>query len=178
MTKNWKEVDPKIEAEFNLKDDLSIDKYNLEDEWCNQPYLVFKWGVAVAEAEADLERAKNNLEVAKANLDSEIRKHPGNYGINGKVTETVIERVIITDKGIKNLQSEVVEAKRRYTIIMYASRGIDHKKYSLEYNTKLYLNSYYVEPYASKEMKGVSQEQTKETVKEQLNQSMRRRNNQ
>jgi hypothetical protein len=162
-----------IEEGDPFRNELSIDKYNLDDEWKRQPYLTFKWTALVAEAERRMDKAKTEREITRSNLDAAIRKSPTKYGLETKMTESAIQGIIITSNEFKEAEEKYVEAKRRYGIVVAASRGIGDKKAALENIVKLFLNNYYAEPYVPKEMHEKVQEQARDEQIDQLNNSPR-----
>jgi hypothetical protein len=173
---DWKSISPDIEEEFSLKDDISIDKYNLEDEWKRQPYVIYRWAALLAEAEKQVEVIKNRLELERSNLDAKVRTNPSEYGFkDSKVTETAIARALSSNEGLMKTQNELIEARRRYGVINAAYQAINHKRPALENLVKLFLNNYYSEPYVPKEAKDISQDQTKAEVTKQLEGYKRRR---
>jgi hypothetical protein len=157
---------------ISFKEDVAIDKYNLEDEWCKQPSLAFKWTALVAEAERKLDKLKTEREICRANLDSEIRKHPITHGL-GKVTENAIEGIIVNDDSYKEVSNRYIEAKRHLGIVQAASKAIDHRKQALEGLVKLYLNNYYVQPYVPKEFEDKVTDQSRDEQNEMLNNNLR-----
>lgn len=60
-------------AELNYEQDLAINKNRLDEELLDQAQKMFRYSQAHAQAQLNRDRAKQALDVVKANLDSSIR---------------------------------------------------------------------------------------------------------
>ncbi len=59
--------------QFDYEKDLAISRNHLDDELLTQAQKMFRYNSAHAQAQLDRDRAKQSLDVTKANLDSRIR---------------------------------------------------------------------------------------------------------
>ena len=57
----------------NYEEDLIIDPEQLDVEWMNQPRLYMMYAARLADVDSDKARAKEKLDVIKAEVDAEIR---------------------------------------------------------------------------------------------------------
>lgn len=138
----------KIDQESSKNLDLSIDEHQLEREWVEQPSFYFRYASKAAAARRDLDDAKNEQEVVKAELDQSIRDDPSKFGLS-KVTEASIVAVIPTEPKYQAAQKAVTRAKYQVAIYDAVVTALDHRKKALEKLVDLHLSNYYSSPRAS-----------------------------
>jgi hypothetical protein len=156
----------------NYKEDLAIDQNALDIEWGRQPLLYAKWAEMAVEAAFQYDKAKERLDVARANLERKIRGNPAEYGID-KITEGAIQSAISSDKDFQVQNENVLDAKRNKGMLDVAATSFDHRKKALENLTSLFLAKYYAEPYVSQSAKKVIEGQSAEGSKQALASSMK-----
>ncbi len=122
--------------------DLSVDKNRLDDEWEGQPLLCFRYMAMLADARRDLDEAKSDFDLIKAELYREISKDPETFGL-AKTTEKAIESAIPTDQRHHDAQAAVIEARHAMDIVQAAVTAIEHRRKTLEYEVQLFLADYY-----------------------------------
>lgn len=129
--------------------DLSIDTDTLDEEWKEQPVLYGKHAEKVANARLNLDEAKSNLEVVKAELDKTIRESPEDYDIP-KVTEAAVQATILLQEEYKESLKAVHMAQ--YTLNLHSGylNALDHRKKALEKLVDLFLADYFSAPRQSK----------------------------
>ena len=132
--------------ESTYKDDLFIDKFNLDLEWLKQAMLFVKWAERWAQAVERRDRAKQLLEVVKAEIYSKIRADPQVYKLPSKPTESTINSYIITTKKHKEAFDSLIERNREVNILASAKEAMNHKRKALEYVTQLMLGGFYANP--------------------------------
>ena len=154
-------------------EDLKIDKYNLDREWMRQPMLYMKWAEAWAQAVLERDRAKEQLEVVKAELDSAIRQAPAEFGIVGKPTESAISNAITKHSQYRRAYSNYVEATKAANVLAGAKEAMAHKKKALEGITELMVAGYYAEPNIPKEVRQKVERETTTEIKNGLKRSRR-----
>ena len=125
--------------------DLSIDLFNLEKEWADQPELRRKYGHLQADANRDLAEAKADLSVVEAEIATAVRKDPGTFGLT-KLTESVVKETIPIQSKHKDAVDEVIAAKHRVDILDAAVSAIDHRKKALEKEVELFIANYFAKP--------------------------------
>ena len=157
-------------SEGKFENELQIDKFALDEEWLKQPMLVFKWGTAHAQAMSERDRAKQILDLTKANLDSDIRARPTQYGIE-KITEGAIANAIINDAGYQQTLEAHQKTIHNVNVLSAALSALSDKRYAIDNLTKLHLSGYWAEgrtpPAETKENLAtrVTKEQEKELAK-------------
>jgi hypothetical protein len=158
----------------SYKKDLQIDKYQLDNAWISQPLLFCEWAEKAVEASFERDKAKEQLELTRAELDGKIRSNPSDYGLE-KVTESAVSNAIIQDPIYKKANSYFLESVKNAKILDVARESFDHKKKSLEKLTDLFLAGYWAEPKIKTEIKEDFGQKETENQRELLNTKRRRR---
>lgn len=128
-----------------MKNEFDINELELEKEWIIQPNIYYKYAELLANARKEYEREKSKKEVVIAELDKKIRKNPEQYDIQ-KITETVIERVIIGSEEVKVVTKKLIQLKYQLDMYQAAIDTLEHKKKALENLVQLWIKNYYSEP--------------------------------
>lgn len=131
-----------------FKEDITISKSNLDDEWLMQPELVYDYCTQLADAKLELEEAKVELDVVKADLEVDIRNNPHDHEIP-KATESSIKAIVARHPDVKEAQQRLNEAKHSVAIIDSAVEALNHKRAALENLVKLFGQSYFAMPEAT-----------------------------
>ncbi len=148
---------------------LHIDKNLLDEEWVNQPKLYFEYASELALARQELEEAKAEFDVVKAETDFNIRSNPADYELPEKTTEVMIGKAVILTEEYADAQKAVFTAKHRVDILSGAQTALDHRKKALENLVELHGRNYFSSPRAKSEI-------AKEVVEDIENQKIRTRN--
>jgi len=128
---------------MSYKDELTIDKHNLDVEWINQSKVFAKWGEELVYAQERTDKAKANLDLIKAQTDSKIRAN----NIGSKITESQILNMIIQDSEYQKAIVEHIEAKKQEGIIEIARKAFEFQRNkALDRLTDLFLSNYWAEP--------------------------------
>jgi len=130
---------------------LEIDEYNLEREWTKQPKLFFRWAREAANARHVMDEIKAALEIVRAEVDSEVRSDPEGHGIDGKVTEKMVEAAVVQSSIYITAVRKLQKVKHRYDIVSALVLALEQRKSALEYLVRLRLSDYYSEPRVPKE---------------------------
>jgi len=130
---------------MNYEADLRIDESNLDLEWLEQPSLMMRYGMKSAEARQELDLAKENLNLVKAELDLAIRNNPESYGLN-KVTEAALFAMIQQQDDYKTAYSRFVDATYQVNLLQVAIEAIQHRKSALENLVRLHGQQYFAGP--------------------------------
>lgn len=154
-------IDDKRAEKIRL--DLQVDENNLDREWLGQPTLYFSYAAKLADAQRDLDMARNRLSVAKAEADQSIRRDPKLYGME-KVTEASVASAVAAEEGCVNAAELVAAARHRVDVFQAAVDALQHRRKALESLVTLFMANYYSKPRASGEakekMEHVEQRQT------------------
>ena len=134
-----------MKQEINYEVDVSIDPDSLDTEWLAQPRLMIKYSQLSAQARAQYETAKTNLDIVKAELDKEIRKDPEKFEVY-KITEGAIFSAIIIHSKYKEAMDALQTAQYEMNIAISAVSSIDSKKTALENLVRLHGMQYFAGP--------------------------------
>lgn len=129
--------------DFNFEEDLQINKFSLDDEWTKQPNLFHKWSTELSQIEMERDRAKEKIELVRAELDLKIRSDPDSFNLS-KVTEASVQSAIVTSEGYQKAVDEYLKLKYNHKVIQSAIESLNHKKYALDNLVRLYLSEYYL----------------------------------
>lgn len=130
---------------MNFENDVKIEQDALDVECLQQPHLMLRYARVVADAERTLSEAKRNLDLQRAQLDTNIRTTPEDYGI-AKITESAINAVIIQSPEYKEAEETVFQAQYELKIARGAVDAIQQKKDMLEALIRLHGQQYFAGP--------------------------------
>ena len=142
----------------DFKADSEIDKNHLEDESVTQPCMYGFYAMQLAEA-------RNELDVAKSNLEATIARRSAHYYNNPvdgiKTTADGMKVMVGNDTEIQEAQ-DVVDKKQAVVNVLYAQvNTLEQRKSCLDNLVKLSLARYYNES----ETDTSGQTRLKETMK-------------
>lgn len=132
--------------ELNYRTEIQIDPNNLEDEWINQPSLYLKYSEAYANAVANKDRAKSNLEVVYANIDAKVRVDWDEFGFDSKPTEPAIKQFILKNAKYRNAIKSHVMAVKEANLMAGVKHSFDHRRKALENLVQLTISGFHSEP--------------------------------
>jgi hypothetical protein len=130
---------------MNYEEDIRIDESALDVEWLEQPSLMLKWGRYTATVRIDYDKAKESLELTRAELDKEIRMSPDAFDIE-KITDKVVENTIPMQDAYKTVSMSFIKAKFELEIAQAAMRAMDARKDALENLVRLNGQQYFAGP--------------------------------
>ncbi len=131
---------------MGYKEDLQININNLDNEWIRQAPLYMDAVESSADANDEVSKSKQKLELVQAELDTEIRTDPDKFNIEGKLTEKAIASTISQHQDYKFAYKDYLDTKHEAAILAGAVVAFDHRKRALESLSKLWLGSYFSEP--------------------------------
>lgn len=132
------------EKELNYEEDLSIDHNALDVEFLLQPQLFMKYSEMAADARLEVDRAKELLDVVRAECDQEIRENANREA--SKVTEAFINNQIVLHPRYREAAENLNILRHKLEILLSAVKAFDQRKSSLENLVKLYQGSYFAGP--------------------------------
>ena len=139
--------------ERDPKNDLEIDRNNLEIEWEKQASLYFFYAEQSADAIEEQAKAKDAIDLVEAQLDKDIRDDPGAFELD-KLTETRIKSTIWLQAEYREAKTILIDCTKTANVLKSILQAFDHKKSALENLSKLFLSNYYAEPVVSDKTKG------------------------
>ena len=155
---------------MSYHEDLKIDNHSLDREWEKQALLYMEWSEKYAQAVLERDRAKERMELVRAELYEEIVNSYLNAG-QKKPTETAIANEILSRSEYKKVNSNYAESVKNMNILAGAKEAMAHKKKALESMTQLWLGGYYAEPKIPSEAK----EKVFERDKKRMRKSFKKR---
>lgn len=159
----------KAQEEFDI---LRPNKYLLDEEWVNQPKMVFDYIVQLEAAREKMDEAKTEMELVYAECDKSIRANPNKYDLPDKLTETLIKNTIMMQSEYQKAREDLSSIKHKVGVLGAAVTAMEHRKKALENLVILHSQNYFSTPKAhSENTKQVVEEMTDERLKK------RRQNN-
>jgi len=146
---------------MGYEDDAHIDESALDVEWLEQPRLMMRYAQYAADCREDMEKARDQVELIKAQLDRDIRANPDHYEIS-KVTETLVQSTITVQDDYQQAQEEYLRTKKEHDLARYACTAIEQRKAALENLVKLHGQSYFSGPSAPRDISQERQNQMRQ----------------
>jgi hypothetical protein len=162
--------------DLKYKEEILIDPNNLDLECLHQPSLFMKYSEMMAQAEANYDVSKRNLDRVIAKISLQIRKNKKLY-IEGseKLTESMIQCLLDDDETIQDAQDEVGRCKHELKILTGIVSAFEQRKRSLNNLVTLYGQQYFSGPDTMRQLnrdfiKTQAENKTKEKILAKLNQ--------
>ena len=130
---------------MNYEVDIKLDDTALDVEWLEQPALMMKYSRHCAQMEFEYDKAKEALDLTKAELDFDIRSSPSHYDIN-KITESVVFNTIMMSKRFNEANDTMLKAKFEFNIAKNALKAFEQRKEALENMVRLHGQNYFAGP--------------------------------
>jgi len=132
-------------TERNYEQDLAIDPHELDECWLKHPALYMQYSRELADAQRTSTKAKEKLDVVRAEVDKDIRTNPDKFNLQ-KVTEGIVSATIALDERYREAQSDLNEKIYEVNILQGAVRAFDHRKKALENMVQLLMMEYFAGP--------------------------------
>jgi hypothetical protein len=130
----------------DYKNDLEISFHDLEDHWKRQGTLYMKWGELHANSIRLRDRAKEKLEVLKAEKGAYIRDFWSEEDYSKPLTVDGVKDWVANNDEVKGAVSDLIKATENMNLMGVAKGAFEHKKKALEMLTQLYLIGYFSKP--------------------------------
>ena len=131
-------------ADINFQADLQVDKNRLDEELLGQAQRMFYYNSQHAQAMHDRDRAKQALDVARANTDAAVRESLTASG--AKFTEAVVDGQVRTNPYYIRAQDAYLKSEYEVNLLMGAVMAMNARRSMLESLVRLYLSGYWSEP--------------------------------
>ena len=125
----------------DFDEDLSIDKYRLDEECLSHSSRYAYYSEAQAVAKSNVSKAKDNLEFVTAEANLRIRKEYAEKG--EKFTEAVIASQLTLDKDVNEAKSKLREEEEVYARLSVAVQAMETRRSELDNLVKLYCAGYF-----------------------------------
>ena len=138
-----------IEEQFKeWKKRLAINIHDLHNDVATQPSYYADVAEVAAELKAEVQLAKSNLELAKAEINSDARKNPGKHGLD-KVTEGAIQTAVTLDEHVIEAQEAYALACHQHNMMEVLVTAFEHRRSMINNEVQLYSNNYWGEMQAT-----------------------------
>ena len=128
----------------DLDQDVTINKYKLDDECVIQASRYQYWAEAQADAKTKVDRAENKLKLTQAEALGRAKARLEKLG--EKTTVDAIAATAAQDTEVKDAMEALLDAKEELYHLDAAVRSMDHRKSELDNLTKLYGSAYFSLP--------------------------------
>lgn len=128
-------------SDRTFKDDVELDKFDLDTESAKQSSIYLHWSQELAKARRKRDQAKLDLKVRRAELATSYRATSDKKPTNDQVTD-----YLDSHKEVVTLERELLAADFDYNELEGACTALEQKKSMLELLTKLQLNNYFSRP--------------------------------
>ena len=160
---------------MSYREDLKIDKFRLDDMWENHPSVFADIYEREVEAQFERDRAKEKLDLIRAELDQSIRADFAKS--NEKITESSIANKILLHKDYQEANSKFLESVKTAKHIAVGREAFEHRKKALEKLTDLFLSNYWSVPYIKGEARREIDCGNSDLARKALQESMKDRGN-
>lgn len=150
--------------DFDIKTDLKINKYKLDEECLTHVSTYNRYAEMAVKTKTELTKAKDKLSLITAQRNIAIREEIAKSG--SKVTEKMIESYLESDKEVLKAKKEVREIEEINATFNAMLDSFDHRKSELDNLVKLYCAGYYSVVGNKKE---TSTETTEKDIRKNLN---------
>lgn len=146
---------------MNYEEEIKIDPDSLDVEWLEQPVLFMKYSRHLAQMRRDVDEAKQNIDIVKAESDRKIREDPEAYGIT-KVTEGSIASAVLTEDAYQEAQKNYLDVKYEMDMAQGAVNAFSQRKDALENLVKLHGQQYFAGPKVPRDLSYEAQKREKQ----------------
>jgi hypothetical protein len=164
-------------SDLNFKEELVLDKHNLDLCALEQPELYAKWATEWANAVNKRDRMKDKLSVVRSECDATVREFPARYGWDNPLktpTEAFINSAVTGHPDMAAANEEYLDAVHEANLLEVAKQAFEQRRRMIEILVQLYVSSYFS---GNKDLdKSYAPAVAKESVKQQtegLNKSPR-----
>ena len=165
---------------MDYENDIVISCEELDTEWLEQPRLMMEYTQHAAEMRRDMDKAKEKVDVVRAELDKFIRSDPDTYGIN-KISNPVVEATIIDQQLYKDAMAAYLDIKYEHDVAQGVVRAFDQRKTALENLVKLHGQQYFAGPKVPRDLSEevvknkAAKKRRSKRINEDIGKSMRRK---
>lgn len=153
--------------------DISIDEHQLEFELLRQPKLFLKYSELSVDANFIKDKAKEQLEVLKSEIDLEIRNDFAKFGFTAKPTEGAIKATILQQEEYQKATDVCMQLTSTYNSLNGVKLALDHKRKSLELLVSLIIRGYSSEIKVPEEFTKKTQEKAHKGLNKKLSNNKR-----
>jgi len=154
-------------AELNFEQDLSIDKYKLDQECVTHSALYYRYSELAAKAKNEVGLLQDNLKLVMGEVNISIRNKLTKDEI--KVTEALVNAEAEKSQAVIDARAELREAEVNLARLQAGVFAFEHRKSQLDNLVKLYCSGYFSTPSNSGKQKESANEQVAREARKNLN---------
>ncbi len=113
-----------VDQTNEYRSDLYVDPCELEKEWNRNGDLAMKWAERHAQAAYDLKMVEQNYKITQAIIESEVRSNPDDFGLQEKLTESMVKMAIRNDSRYKEASENWADAIKIERILFEAKEAM------------------------------------------------------
>jgi len=156
-------------SDLNFEEDLSIDKYKLDQECITHSVLYYRYSELAANSKNQVGILSDNLKLKMGEADIEIRNRFTKKEM--KFTEAVIRAEVEKDELVIEAREELRQAELNLARLQAGVSAFEHRKSQLDNLVKLYCAGYFSTPVNSGKPKETINEQASREARATLNKS-------
>ena len=126
---------------FDFQQDLSIDKFKLDEECLKHSTRYAFYAEAQATAKSNVSKAKDNFELVESEANLRIRKVFADKG--QKITESIVACTLALDNEVIKAKAALREAEEIYGRLTVAVNAMETRRSELDNLVKLYCSGYF-----------------------------------
>lgn len=149
---------------MGYKEDISIDKHDMENECAGHPSIHFEYGKKHADALRERRLAELEEQEEQAAADGRVRAS----SLDGKFTETAIRRQVEQDPKYQEACRKALDAAYEVNVLAAALEALNAKTKMLGNVLQMQLAHWQSEPRGARELAEKTQEQSREEQLEGL----------
>lgn len=127
-------------------DDVSINKYKLDEELVKQPQKYYEWATAEARAQERVENLKHDLDVIKSKVEIRIRNHPTLYDLPDNPKEALVKATVTIQPKVKRGHKKLLRAQKIHRLLIKSEKAFEQRKKSLEGLVSLNMQIHFATP--------------------------------
>jgi hypothetical protein len=133
-------------SDLNFKEQLKLDKHNLDLCAIEQPELYAKWATEWADAVNRRDRMKDKLSVIRSECDAAVREIPARYGWDNPLktpTEAFINSAVTGHPDMVTANEDYLSAVHEANLLEVAKQSFEQRRRMIEILVQLYVSSYF-----------------------------------
>jgi hypothetical protein len=127
----------------SFEQEIELDKFKLHEEATMQALLMAEYSDALAKAKTEKDAAELRVKMAEATANLDYRQNPPE-GL--KITEAVIEALVITNTSVVAAKEALIKAKEAVYAFEVAVDALRDKSSMIKVLTSLWIGGYYAAP--------------------------------
>jgi len=154
------------EALLEYRHDLPINSMELDEECRRQPEKFDMIGEIATQAKVLVRRSKDVLDFIEADIKSQIRANPENFGLTGKVTNDAVNETLIVQQEFQEAKADYIEVQKISDNFSVLVASMEQRKAMLRDLVSLYIHKYYQNQSLSGEEKSLDSQFEQDVAEE------------